>query len=73
MYPPSLRPNRRLKLRVNLKFCQYYPVTSGENTEGYVAQSPRALSRVLPLELKDHLDGRMCPEFLLSIVTTHEG
>jgi hypothetical protein len=35
------------------------PVKSREKTEGHVARSPRALSRVLPLELKGHLDCRM--------------
>jgi hypothetical protein len=37
-----------------------------------VARSPRALNRVLPLELKGHLDCRMCPELLLSLVVTQE-
>jgi hypothetical protein len=37
-----------------------------------VAQSPRALSRVLPLKLKGHLDCRMCPELLLNLVSTQE-
>jgi hypothetical protein len=68
---PSLRSNRRIKLRVNLKFCQSYPRKSGEKTEGHVARSPRALSRVLPLELKGHLDCRMCPEWVLSLLVTH--
>jgi hypothetical protein len=53
-------------------FCQDYPVKSGEKTEGHVAQSPRALSRVLSLELKGHLDCRVCPELLLSLVVTQE-
>jgi hypothetical protein len=66
----SLRSNRRFKLRVNLKFCQDYPAKSGEKTEGHVAQSPRALSQVLPLELKSHLDCRMYPELLWSLVIT---
>jgi hypothetical protein len=35
-----------------------------------MAQSPRALSRVLPLELKGHLDCKMCPELLWSLVIT---
>jgi hypothetical protein len=69
---PSLRSNRRFKLRVNLKFCQDYPAKSGEKTEGHVARSPRALSRVLPLELKGHLDCRMCLELLLNLVATQE-
>jgi hypothetical protein len=68
---PSLRSNRRFKLRVNLKFCQSYPVKSGQKTKGHVAQSPRALSRVLPLKLKGHLDCRMCPEWVLKLVVTH--
>jgi hypothetical protein len=68
---PSLRPNHRFKLRVNLKFCQSYPVKSGEKTEGHVARSTRALSRVLPLKLKGHLDCRMCPEWVLNLVVTH--
>jgi hypothetical protein len=67
---PSLRSNRRFKMRVNLNFCQDYPAKSGEKTEGHVARSPRALSRVLPLELKGHLDCIMCPEFLWSLVIT---
>jgi hypothetical protein len=67
---PYNRSNRRFKLRVNLKFCQDYPAKSREKTEGHVAQSPRALSRVLPLELKGHLDCRMCPELLWSLVIT---
>jgi hypothetical protein len=37
-----------------------------------MAWSPRALSRVLPLELKGHLDCRMCPELLLSLVATQK-
>jgi hypothetical protein len=61
MLPPSLRSNHGFKLRVNLKFYQSYPVKSREKTEGHVARSPRALSRVVPLELKGHLDCRMCP------------
>jgi hypothetical protein len=68
---PSLRSNRRFKLRVNLKFCQAYPIKSGEKTEGHVARSPRALSRVLPLELKGHLNCRMYPESVLSLIVTH--
>jgi uncharacterized protein YbbK (DUF523 family) len=52
---------------VNMKLCQDYPVKSGEKPEGHVAQSPRALSRVLSLELKGNLDCRMCPELLLSL------
>jgi hypothetical protein len=72
MQPPSLRSDRRFKLRVNLKFCQDYPVNSGENIEGHVERSPRALSRVLHLELKGHLDCRMCPELLFSLVATQE-
>jgi hypothetical protein len=71
MYPPSLRSNHRFQLRVNLMFCQSYPVKSGEKFEGHVAQSPRALRRVLPLELKGHLDCRMCPEWVLKLVVTH--
>jgi hypothetical protein len=67
---PSLRSNHRFKLRVNLKLCQDYPAKSGEKIEGYVARSPRALSRVLPLELKGHLDCRMCPELLWSLIIT---
>jgi hypothetical protein len=35
-----------------------------------VAQSPRALSRVLHLELKGHLACRMCPELLLNLFAT---
>jgi hypothetical protein len=69
---PSLRSNRRFKMRVNLKFCQDYSIKSGEKTEGHVARSPRALSRVLPLELKGRLDCRMCPELLLILVVTQE-
>jgi hypothetical protein len=64
--PPSLRSNRIFKLRVNLKFCQDYPAKSGEKTEGHVVRSPRALSQVLPLELKGHLGCRMCLELLLN-------
>jgi hypothetical protein len=67
---PSLRLSCRLWPRVNLKFWQDYPIKSGEKTEGHVAQSPRALSRVLPLELKGHLECRMCPELLLNLVAT---
>jgi hypothetical protein len=37
-----------------------------------VAQSPRALSRVLPLELKGHIDCRMCPELLLNLVAAQK-
>jgi hypothetical protein len=70
MWPLCLRSNRRFKLRVNLKFCQDYPAKSREKIEGHVARSPRALSRVLPLELKGHLDCRMCPEFLWSLFNT---
>jgi hypothetical protein len=55
---------------VNIKFCQDYPIKSREKTEGHVARSPRALSRVLPLELKGHLDCRMCPELLFNLVIT---
>jgi hypothetical protein len=62
----------RFELRVNLKFCQDYPTKSGEKTEGHVARSPRALSRVLPLELKGQLDCRMCPELLLNLVATQK-
>jgi hypothetical protein len=69
---PSLRSNRRFKLRVNLKFCQAYPVKSRKKPEGYVARSPQDFSQVLPLELKGHLDCRMCPELLSSLVITHE-
>jgi hypothetical protein len=68
---PEPRSNRRFKLRVNMKFCQAYPIKSGEKTEGHVARSPRALSRVLPRELKGHLDCRMCLEWILSLVVTH--
>jgi hypothetical protein len=71
MSPTSLRSDRRFKLRVNLKFCQNYPENSGEETEGHVAQSPRALSRVLHLELKGHLDCRMCPECVLILAIAH--
>jgi hypothetical protein len=67
---PSLRLSRRLWLRVNLKFWQDYPAKSREKTKGHVARSPRALSRVLPLELKGHLECRMCPELLLNLVAT---
>jgi hypothetical protein len=55
----NLRLSRKLWLRVHLKFWQDYPAKSGEKTEGHVARSPRALSRVLPLELKGHLVCRM--------------
>jgi hypothetical protein len=55
-----------------MKFRQDYPVKSEEKTEGHVARSPRALSRVLPLVLKGHLDCRMCAELLLSLVITQE-
>jgi hypothetical protein len=72
MQTPSLRSNRRFELRVNPKLCQDYPEKSGEKTEGHVARSPRALSRVLPLELKGHLDCRMCPELLWNLVITQE-
>jgi hypothetical protein len=68
--PPRLRLSCRLWLRVNLKFWQDYPVKSGEKTKGHVARSPRTLSRVLPLELKGHLECRMCPELLLNLVVT---
>jgi hypothetical protein len=51
-------------------FYQAYPVKFGEKTEGHVARSPRAFSRVLPLELKGHLDCGMCSEWLLSLVVT---
>jgi hypothetical protein len=71
MLPLSLRSNRGFKLRVNLKLCQSYRVKSGEKTEGHEAQSPRALSRVLPLKLKGHLDFRMCPEWVLKLVVAH--
>jgi hypothetical protein len=37
-----------------------------------VAWSPRAFSRVLPLELKGHLVCIMCPELLWSLVATQE-
>jgi hypothetical protein len=70
--PRALGQNRRVKLRFNLKFCQDYPMKSGEKTEGHVARSPRALSRVLPHELKGHLDCRMCHELLLNLVATQE-
>jgi hypothetical protein len=53
-------------------FWQDYPVKSGEKIEGHVARSPRALSRVLPLKLKGHLECRMCPELLLNLVATRE-
>jgi hypothetical protein len=53
-------------------FCQDYPAKSGEKTEGHVARSPQALSRVLALELKGHLDCRMCPELLWNLVVTQE-
>jgi hypothetical protein len=43
----------------------------GEKTEGHVARSPRALSRVLPLESKGHLECRMCPEWVLELEVTH--
>jgi hypothetical protein len=49
---------------------QDYPTKSGEKTEGHMARSPRALSRVLPLELKGHLECRMCPELLFNLVAT---
>jgi hypothetical protein len=39
--------------------------------EGHMARSPKALSRVLPLELKGHLDCGMCPEWVLKLVVTH--
>jgi hypothetical protein len=55
-----------------LKFCQDYPAKSGEKTEGHVARSSRALSQVLPLELKGHLDCIMCPELLLNLVVIQE-
>jgi hypothetical protein len=70
--PRALGQIVNFKLRVNLKFCQDYPVKSGEKTEGHVARRPRALSRVLPLELKGHLDCRMCHELLLSLVVSQE-
>jgi hypothetical protein len=35
-----------------------------------VAWSLRAVSRVLPLELKGHLVCRKCPELLLNLVAT---
>jgi hypothetical protein len=69
--PPSLRSNCRFKLSVNLKFCQSYPVKSVEKTEGHMARSPRAMSRVLPLELMGHPDCRMCPESVLKLEVTH--
>jgi hypothetical protein len=53
-----------------MKFWQDYPAKSGETTEGHVARSPRALSRVLHLELKGHLVCRMCPELLFNLVAT---
>jgi hypothetical protein len=68
---PQALGRRRFKLRVNLKFCQFYPEKSREKTEGQVAWSPRALSRVLPLELKGHLDCRMCPEWVLNLVVPY--
>jgi hypothetical protein len=71
-YPPSLRLSRRLWLRVNRKFWQDYLVKFREKTEGHVARSPRALSRVLPLELKGHLKCRKYPELLLNLVATQE-
>jgi hypothetical protein len=55
-----------------MKFWQDYPAKPGEKTEGHVARSPRALSRVLHLELKGRLVCRMCPELLLNIVATQE-
>jgi hypothetical protein len=63
--------NRKFKLRVNLKVYQSYLEKSGEKTEGHVARSPRALSRVLPLELKGHLDCRMCLEWVLNLAIAH--
>jgi hypothetical protein len=54
-------------------FCQDYPVKSVEKTKGHMAQSPRALSQVLPVKLKGHLDCRMCPELLFSLVATYGG
>jgi hypothetical protein len=65
---PSLRSNRRFKLRVNLKFCQSYPEKSREKTEGHMAWTPRALNRVLSLELKGYLDYRQCPEWDLDLM-----
>jgi hypothetical protein len=53
-----------------MKFWQDYPAKSGEKTEGHVARSPQALSRVLPLELKGHLVCRRCLELLLNFVAT---
>jgi hypothetical protein len=55
-----------------MKFWQDYPAKFGEKTKGHVAQSPRALSRVFPLELKSHLECRMCPELLFNLVATQE-
>jgi hypothetical protein len=34
-----------------------------KKTDGYLARSSRALSRVLSLKLKGHVDCRMCPEW----------
>jgi hypothetical protein len=51
-------------------FWQDYLAKSGEKTEGHVARSPRALSRVPHLELKGHLVCRMCLELLLNLVAT---
>jgi hypothetical protein len=58
----------RFKLTVNLKFCQSYPEKSREKTNGHVVRSPQALSRVLSLELKGHLNCRMCPEWDLDLM-----
>jgi hypothetical protein len=55
-----------------MKFWQDYLAKSRKKTEGHVAWSPRALSRVLPLELKGHLECRMCPELLLNPVAPRE-
>jgi hypothetical protein len=54
-----------------MKFYQAYPIKSGEKTEGHVARIPRALSRVLPLEMKGHLVCKMCPQWILSLIVTH--
>jgi hypothetical protein len=51
-------------------FRQDFLAKSGEKTKGHVARSPRALSQVLPLEWKGHLDCRMCPELLWRLVIT---
>jgi hypothetical protein len=39
-----------------------------EKTEGHVTQSPQALSRILSVELKGHLDCRRFPEWDLDLM-----